>query len=80
MRLAQNPFARQHDIAVDARVEVGKRQRNVRVGPLEGGLRGIEEGLKADDRVITAGLLRASPGQKVDPQLKTVEAQPASAK
>src|SRR3954464_3341474 len=55
-------------------------QRKVRVGPLEGGLRVIEDGLKADDRVITAGLLRAIPGQKVDPQLKTIEAQPASAK
>jgi RND family efflux transporter MFP subunit len=55
-------------------------QRKVRVGPLEGGLRAIEEGLKTDDRVITAGLLRAIPGQKVDPQLKTIEAQPASAK
>lgn len=55
-------------------------QRRVRVGPLEGELRVIEEGLKGDDRVITAGLLRAIPGQKVDPQIKTVEAQPASAK
>ncbi|WP_334444730.1 efflux RND transporter periplasmic adaptor subunit [Bradyrhizobium sp. AZCC 1610] len=55
-------------------------QRKVRVGPLEGELRVIEEGLKADDRVITTGLLRAIPGQKVDPQLKTVEAQPAAAK
>ena len=55
-------------------------QRKVRIGPLEGELRVIEEGLKADDRVITAGLLRAIPGQKVDPQLKTIEAQPASAK
>src|SRR6478735_2311621 len=56
-------------------------QRNVRVGPLqEGGLRVIEEGLKADDRVVTAGLLRAIPGQKVDPQLKKIEAQPAAAK
>ena len=53
-------------------------QRKVRVGPLEGELRVIEEGLKADDRVVTAGLLRAIPGQKVDPQL--IEAQPASAK
>jgi RND family efflux transporter MFP subunit len=56
-------------------------QRKVRVGPLqEGGLRVIEEGLKADDRVVTAGLLRAIPGQKVDPQLKRIEAQPAAAK
>jgi len=55
-------------------------QRKVRVGPLEGGLRVIEEGLKADDRVVTAGLLRAIPGQKVDPQLKKIEAQPMAAK
>src|SRR3982751_2513165 len=47
-------------------------QRKVRVGALEGGLRFVEDGLKADDRVITAGLLRAIPGQKVDPQLKTI--------
>jgi RND family efflux transporter MFP subunit len=55
-------------------------QRKVRVGPLEGELRVIEEGLKADDRVVTAGLLRAIPGQKVDPQLKKIEAQPVAAK
>jgi RND family efflux transporter MFP subunit len=56
-------------------------QRKVRVGPLQdGGLRVIEEGLKADDRVVTAGLLRAIPGQKVDPQLKKIEVQPAAAK
>src|SRR4051812_45634172 len=55
-------------------------QRKVRTGPLEDGLRVIEEGLKPDDRVVTAGLLRAIPGQKVDPQLKKIEAQPAAAK
>jgi RND family efflux transporter MFP subunit len=56
-------------------------QRKVRVGPLQdGGLRVIEEGLKPDDRVVTAGLLRAIPGQKVDPQLKKIEAPPAAAK
>src|SRR4051794_4065627 len=54
-------------------------QRKVRVGPLqEGGLRVIEEGLKAGDRVVTAGLLRAIPGQKVDPQLKKIEVSPAA--
>ena len=31
----------------------------------------IESGLKADDRVIVSGLLRAIPGQKVDPQTQT---------
>ena len=33
-----------------------------------GELRVIESGLKADDRVVVGGLLRAIPGQKVDPQ------------
>jgi RND family efflux transporter MFP subunit len=46
-------------------------QRKVEVGPAVGALAVIESGLKADDRVITAGLLRAIPGQKVDPQLQT---------
>jgi RND family efflux transporter MFP subunit len=55
-------------------------QRKVRTGPLKGELRVIESGLKADDRVITAGLLRASPGQKVDPQLTRIAAQPVSAR
>jgi RND family efflux transporter MFP subunit len=55
-------------------------QRKVTTGPLEGELRVIESGLKPDDRVVTAGLLRAIPGQKVDPQLQKIEAPPASAK
>jgi len=55
-------------------------QRKVVTGQLEGELRVIESGLKADDRVVIAGLLRAIPGQKVDPQLKKIEAPPASAK
>ncbi|HYI27525.1 MAG TPA: efflux RND transporter periplasmic adaptor subunit [Bradyrhizobium sp.] len=55
-------------------------QRKVQTGPLEGELRVIESGLKPDDRVVTAGLLRAIPGQKVDPQLRKIEAPPASAK
>ena len=46
-------------------------QRKVVTGPLQGELRVIESGLKRDDRVVTAGLLRAIPGQKVDPQQKT---------
>ena len=54
-------------------------QRKVQVGQSEGGLRVIEAGLKPDDRFVTAGLLRAIPGQKVDPQVKKLEA-PASAK
>ena len=55
-------------------------QRKVLTGPLEGDLRVIETGLKPDDRVVTTGLLRAIPGQKVDPQLKTIEVPPAAKK
>ncbi|HVV61789.1 MAG TPA: efflux RND transporter periplasmic adaptor subunit [Pseudolabrys sp.] len=43
-------------------------QREVETGPLEGNLRVIEKGLKPDDRVVVGGILRAIPGQKVDPQ------------
>ncbi|UGA42617.1 efflux RND transporter periplasmic adaptor subunit [Bradyrhizobium quebecense] len=55
-------------------------QRKVATGPLDEGLRVIESGLKADDRVVTAGLLRAIPGQKVDPQMQKGDATPAPAK
>jgi RND family efflux transporter MFP subunit len=48
-------------------------QRKVSTGQVEGELRVIESGLKADDRVVIAGLLRAIPGQKVDPQLQKIE-------
>jgi RND family efflux transporter MFP subunit len=55
-------------------------QRKVRTGPVEGDLRVIESGLKGDDRVVIAGLLRAIPGQKVDPQLQKIEASAAPTK
>ena len=42
-------------------------QRKVEVGPSVGELRVIDSGLKAHDRVVVAGLLRAIPGQKVEP-------------
>src|ERR1700726_1990061 len=48
-------------------------QRKVQTGQLEGELRVIESGLKADDRVVVAGLLRVIPGEKVDPQLQKIE-------
>jgi RND family efflux transporter MFP subunit len=48
-------------------------QRKVTTGPLEGDLRVIESGLKGDDRVVIGGLLRAIPGQKVDPQASKIE-------
>jgi RND family efflux transporter MFP subunit len=55
-------------------------QRKVQTGPAEGDLRVIESGLMPDDRVVIAGLLRAIPGQKVDPQLQKIEAAPAPTK
>ncbi|WP_316198540.1 efflux RND transporter periplasmic adaptor subunit [Bradyrhizobium sp. SZCCHNS2002] len=55
-------------------------QRTVTVGAREGELRVIESGLKPDDRVVIAGLLRAIPGQKVDPQVKTIEQQASAGK
>jgi RND family efflux transporter MFP subunit len=50
-------------------------QRHVETGPAEGDLRVIKSGLKPDDRVIVAGLQRAIPGEKVDPQLRAASAQ-----
>jgi RND family efflux transporter MFP subunit len=55
-------------------------QRKVQTGPLDGDLRVIESGLKADDKVVIAGLLRAIPGQKVDPKLQKIETSASSAK
>jgi RND family efflux transporter MFP subunit len=55
-------------------------QRKVQTGQLEGDLRVIEDGLKPDDKVVIAGLLRAIPGQKVNPKLQKIETPPASAK
>ena len=39
-----------------------------RSGQLEGDMRVIEKGINADDRVLVAGIMRAVPGQKVDPR------------
>lgn len=47
------------------------QQRKVTVGPAVGEMTVVEKGLKNDDRVIVTGLLRAIPGQKVDPQTQT---------
>jgi RND family efflux transporter MFP subunit len=49
-------------------------QRKVEVGPTVGEMAVIESGLKPDDRVVVAGILRAVPGQKVDPQTQTASA------
>jgi RND family efflux transporter MFP subunit len=47
-------------------------QRKINAGQHVGPLRVILEGLKPDDRVVVDGLLRAIPGQKVDPKMQTI--------
>ena len=42
-------------------------QRKVQTGPLDNGLRVIDDGVKGDDRIVIAGMLRVIPGEKVDP-------------
>jgi RND family efflux transporter MFP subunit len=51
-------------------------QRKIEAGQLVGDLRVIDTGLTKDDRVVVGGIMRAIPGQKVDPELST----PAAAK
>jgi RND family efflux transporter MFP subunit len=46
-------------------------QRAVEIGRTVGELRVIDKGIKPDDRVVVGGLLKAIPGQKVDPQVRT---------
>ncbi|MBR0686655.1 efflux RND transporter periplasmic adaptor subunit [Bradyrhizobium manausense] len=55
-------------------------QRKVQIGPTDNGLRVIEGGLKPDDRVVTSGLLRVIPGQKIDPQQTKIEQPQAASK
>ncbi len=46
-------------------------QRKVEIGQLDGTLRVVAKGLEAGDTVIVNGMLRAIPGQKVEPQTGT---------
>jgi RND family efflux transporter MFP subunit len=48
-------------------------QRKVEIGAMVEALRVIESGITADDRIIVNGLLRAIPGQKVDPQTQSAD-------
>jgi RND family efflux transporter MFP subunit len=50
------------------------QQRNVTLGIRVGNLRVIESGLDHSDKVVIGGIVRALPGQKVDPQLQTITA------
>jgi RND family efflux transporter MFP subunit len=49
-------------------------QRRVEPGQLIGELRVVRNGLAKDDRVVVGGIMRAIPGQKVDPQLQPLAA------
>jgi len=49
-------------------------QRKVTIGPRVGDLRVIETGLKPDDQVVIDGILRAIPGEKVNPQIASITA------
>jgi RND family efflux transporter MFP subunit len=49
-------------------------QRKIEPGQLIDELRVIEKGLTKDDRVVTGGILRAIPGQKVEPELRPLAA------
>jgi RND family efflux transporter MFP subunit len=53
-------------------------QRKVEVGPVVDTMRVIETGLAEDDRVLVSGLLRAIPGEKVQPQTQAAAVAPAS--
>ena len=53
-------------------------QRSVEIGQQVGELRVIPSGIKPDDRIVISGLLSAVPGQKIEPQLKTLAATPAA--
>jgi RND family efflux transporter MFP subunit len=49
-------------------------QRKVDPGQLVGELRVIEKGLSKDDHVIVGGIMRAIPGQRVEPELRPLAA------
>ena len=49
-------------------------QRKIEAGQHVGAMRVILQGLKPDDRVVVDGLMRAIPGQKVEPKLETLKA------
>jgi RND family efflux transporter MFP subunit len=49
-------------------------QRNVEPGQVVGDLRVIESGLNKDDRVVIGGIMRAIPGEKVEPEQRTASA------
>jgi RND family efflux transporter MFP subunit len=51
--------------------------KQVVIGESQGGLRVIEKGLSAEDRVVVNGLAHALPGSKVNPQLEPLTFDPS---
>jgi hypothetical protein len=49
-------------------------KRYVQLGELFNGLRAITSGISAQERIIIGDLWRVSPGQKVTPQLMSIDA------
>jgi multidrug efflux system membrane fusion protein len=58
--------ARKYVLVVDA--ENVARVKYVTLGDVSGGLRVVKDGLAPDDKVVTNGVARVRPGQKVTPQ------------
>ena len=54
-------------------------QRKVEIGPRADEGRVIDKGLNPQDRVVVAGVLRAIPGQKVDPHAQPADPGSAAA-
>ncbi len=47
-------------------------QRQIKTGQTEDGLKVVASGLTPDDLVVTSGIQRAVPGQKVNPEERTM--------
>ncbi len=56
------------------------KQSYVKLGPLVGDMRAIDEGLKPDDQVVVNGLMRVRPGAKVTPQQQGASPAPVAEK
>ena len=67
-------------LEVDDRESSGNEvvARPVRIGALHDGLRAVEDGLKAGERVIVNGLQQVRPGAIVEPKLVDMPEQKAS--
>jgi RND family efflux transporter MFP subunit len=70
--------ARKYVLVVDT--ESTARPKYVTLGDVVDGLRVVKDGLAPDDRVVTNGIARIRPGQKVTPQEEGAQPPPAPAK